>query len=124
MDAIDSPTTWTASAWIGRHVVDKEGASLGKLQGVYVDVETDEPQFGTVKEGLLDRHFTFVPLAGVEVGPDDLTVDTLKELVRSAPDLALDGEEMSQEDESALYHHFEMNYTAPANQSGRRLARR
>jgi hypothetical protein len=29
-----------------------------------------------------------------------------------------------QEDESALYHHFQMNYTPIANESGRRLARR
>jgi hypothetical protein len=34
------------------------------------------------------------------------------------------GEELSQEDESALYHHFEQNYTPPDTESGRRLARR
>ena len=34
-----------------------------------------------------------------------------KEQVRSAPDLDLHGQEMSQADESALYHHFQMNYT-------------
>ena len=34
------------------------------------------------------------------------------------------GEELSQADESALYHHFELNYTPPDTESGRRLARR
>lgn len=34
------------------------------------------------------------------------------------------GEELSQADESALYHHFELNYTPPNTDSGRRLARR
>jgi phosphoketolase len=34
------------------------------------------------------------------------------------------GEELSQADESALYHHFELNYTPISTQSGRRLARR
>ncbi len=48
----------------------------------------------------------------------------LKEQVKSAPDLDLHGQEMSAADESALYHHFEMNYTAIASDSGRRLARR
>lgn len=124
MTAPESPATWTASDWIGKVLVDCDGERIGKLQEVYVDVETDEPQFGTVKEGFLDRHLTFVPLGGVEVGPDELRVTVAKARVRSAPDLDLSGQEMSQADESALYHHFEMNYTPIENDSGRRLARR
>jgi hypothetical protein len=120
----DSLATWTASDWLGKVLIDRDGKRIGKLQDVYVDVETDEPQFGTVKEGFLDRHITFVPLLGVEVGPDDLRVSVLKAKVRSAPDLDPHGQEMTQADESALYHHFEMNYTPPATESGRRLARR
>jgi hypothetical protein len=34
------------------------------------------------------------------------------------------GEELSQADESTLYHHFEANYTPIDTESGRRLARR
>jgi uncharacterized protein YrrD len=120
----DPVVTWTASDWLGKVIVDRDGDKIGKLQDVYVDVETDAPQFGTVKEGLVDRHLTFVPLAGVSVGPDELRVTVLKEQVRSAPDLDLRGQEMTQADESALYHHFEMNYTAITSESGRRLARR
>ena len=52
--------------WRGKMLIDREGAKIGKLQDVYVDVETDEPVFGTVKEGLFNRrHLTFVPLRGV-----------------------------------------------------------
>ena len=40
----------------------RHGEKIGKLQDV--DVETDEPQFGTVKEGLIGRHLTFVPPGG------------------------------------------------------------
>jgi sporulation protein YlmC with PRC-barrel domain len=115
---------WTAAQWHGKMLIDCDGAKIGKLQDVYVDVETDEPQFATVKEGFIDRHLTFVPLAGVEIGPDELKVTVTKERVRSAPDLQLHGEELSQADESTLYHHFELNYTPPATESGRRLARR
>jgi len=120
----ETEATWTASDWLGKVIVDRDGERIGKLQDVYVDVETDVPLFGTVKEGLFDRHFTFVPLEGVVVGPDQLRVTVPKGLVKSAPDLDLHGQEMSQADESALYHHFELNYTAIANDSGRRLARR
>jgi uncharacterized protein YrrD len=110
--------------WRGKMLVDRDGEHVGKLQDVYVDVETDEPQFATVKEGFIDRHLTFVPLAGIQVGPDDLQVTATKEQVRSAPEIELHGEELSQRDESTLYHHFEMNYTPINTESGRRLARR
>jgi uncharacterized protein YrrD len=115
---------WNVTEWHGRMLVDRNGEKIGKLQDVYVDVETDEPQFGTVKEGFLDRHLTFVPLAGIQIGPDDLQVTVTKEQVRSAPDIELRGEELSQADESALYHHFEQNYTPIGTESGRRRARR
>jgi hypothetical protein len=124
MSTDESSATWLASDWIGKVLVDRDDLKIGKLQDIYVDVETDKPQFGTVKEGFFDRHLTFVPLAAAEVGPDGLKVTATKDQVRSAPDLDLHGQEMSQADESALYHHFEMNYTAPETESGRRLARR
>jgi hypothetical protein len=118
------PSKWNVADWQGKTVVDQNGEKIGKLQDVYVDVETDEPQFGTVKEGIIGRHLTFVPLGGIQVGPDDLQVATTKEKVRSAPDLEMHGDELSQADESALYHHFEQNYTPIDTESGRRLARR
>ena len=110
--------------WRGRVLVDSTGERIGKLEEVYFDVETDEPQFGTVKEGFIGRHLTFVPLIGITIGPDNLQVPVTKALVRSAQNIALQGGELTQADESALYHHYQLNYTAPDTQSGRRLARR
>ena len=115
---------WSVADWQGKMLVDRDGEKIGKLQDVYVDVENDEPQFGTVKEGLIGRHLTFVPLGGVQIGTEDLRVAVTKEQVRSAPDIEMHGQELSQADESTLYHHFEMNYTPPTTPSGRRLARR
>ena len=110
--------------WHGRELVDRDGERLGKLEEVYFDVETDEPQFGTVKEGLIGRHLTFVPLTGMTIGPDNLQVAVSKKRVNEAPNIALQGDELSQADESALYHHYQLNYTPPDTHSGRRLARR
>ncbi len=110
--------------WRGKYLVDREGDKIGKLEDVYVDVETDEAIFGTVKEGLIGRHLTFVPLVGITIGPDNLQAPVSSEQVKGAPDIALDGDELSQQDESNLYHYYELNYTPPATESGRRLARR
>jgi PRC-barrel domain protein len=115
---------WNVAEWHGKMLIDRDGEKIGKLQDVYVDVETDEPQFGTVKEGLIGRHLTFVPLGGIIVGPDDLRVAVSRQQVKDAPNIEQHGEELSQADESALYHHYELNYTPPNTQSGRRLARR
>jgi sporulation protein YlmC with PRC-barrel domain len=121
----DQPDSeWNLAEWHGKMLIDRDGEKIGKLQDVYVDVETDEPQFGTVKEGLIGRHLTFVPLSGIKVGPDGLQVAVSRQQVKDAPNIEQHGEELSQADESALYHHYELNYTPPNTQSGRRLARR
>jgi uncharacterized protein YrrD len=110
--------------WHGKDLVDREGKKIGKLEDVYVDVETDEPMFGTVKEGLFARHLTFVPLRAITIGPDNLRVDVSKDDVQGAPNIEMHGDELSQAGESALYHHYQLNYTPPNTESGRRLARR
>ena len=110
--------------WQGKQLVDRDGEKIGKLEAVYVDVENDEPMFGTVKEGLIGRHLTFVPLGAITIGPDNLQVAVSKEQVKDAPNIELQGDELSQTDEKSLYHYYELNYTPPATESGRRLARR
>jgi hypothetical protein len=71
--------------WHGKQLVDSDGDKIGKLEDVYVDVETDEPMFGTVKEGLIGRHLTFVPLVGVTIGPDNLQVTVAKDAGEGCP---------------------------------------
>jgi hypothetical protein len=123
-DESDEQAAFNVADWHGQVMVDVEGERIGKLEDVYVDVETDIPQFATVKEGLIGRHLTFVPLGGIKVGPDELQVAVTRDQVHEAPNIELHGEELSQDDEAALYHHFGLNYTPPNIQSGRRLARR
>jgi uncharacterized protein YrrD len=112
------------SDWNGKDLVDRDGERIGKLEDVYFDVETDQPQFATVKEGLIGRHLTFVPLNEVTLGPDNLQVSASKAEVKGAPNLDMEGDELSQSDESTLYHYYQLNYTPSDTPSGRRLARR
>jgi hypothetical protein len=107
--------------WHGSQLVDRDGERIGKLEDVYFDVENDEPQFGTVKGGLFGRHLTFVPLAGATIGPDSLQVPVTKEQVKDAPNI--ERHDLSQADESELYHHYQLNYT-PLDKESRRLIRR
>jgi len=115
--------TLSATEWRGKNLIDSDGGKIGKLQEVYVDTETDEQLFGTVKEGLVGRHLTFVSLRGATGGPDGLHVNASKKQVKDAPNMEPDGE-LSPEDEEQLFGHYELGYTPPATASGRRLARR
>jgi hypothetical protein len=67
---------------------------------------------------------TFVPLAGITIGPDNLQVEVSREQAKSAPNIELHGDELSKPDESTLYHHDQLNCIPPDTERGRRLARR
>jgi hypothetical protein len=110
--------------WHGKDLIDPHGEKIGKLEDVYFDVETDQPQFATVKQGLIGRHLTFVPLTEVTIGPDNLQVSASKAQVKHAPTIELANDELSQADESVLYHYYQLNYTPSETPSSRRLARR
>jgi hypothetical protein len=83
----------------GRRFGDPDDDEIGKL----VDDRTHEPMFGAVKEGVIDRRLTFVPLGGSTMGPDNVQLAA---------------------DESSLYHQYQLNYTPPSTESSRRPARR
>jgi hypothetical protein len=112
------------SKWHGKDLVDRDGERIGKLEDVYFDVGTDQPQFATVKEGVIGRHLTFVPLVEVTIGPNNLQVSASRAEVKGAPNLDVENDELSQSDESTLYHYYQLNYTPSDMPSGRRLARR
>ena len=38
------PGNWNVAEWHGKRLIDRNGEKIGKLQDVYVDVETDEPR--------------------------------------------------------------------------------
>jgi hypothetical protein len=52
--------------WHGKELVDRNGQRIGKLEDVYVDVETNDRC--SAPSGGPDRHhLTFVPLAGITI---------------------------------------------------------
>ena len=109
--------------WRDKDLVDRDGDKIGKLVDVYVDTESDEPTFGSVKEGLVSKHLTFVPLRGATASPDGLTVTVSKAQVKDAPNIDQGGE-LDAHQESELYHHYGLDYGQPPAASGRRLAKR
>jgi sporulation protein YlmC with PRC-barrel domain len=81
--------------WRGKDLIDRNGERIGKLEDVYFDIETDQPQFGTVKEGFIDRHLTFVPLTAITIGPESLRVAVTRQQVKEAPSIEQEGDELT-----------------------------
>ena len=107
----------------GNDDLDREGEKIGKLEDVFVDTETDLEEFGTIKEGLISKHLTFVPLHEVTASPDYIQVRVSKSLVKDAPNMDTEAE-ISSLDEAGLYRHYGLSYAEPATPSGRRLGKR
>ena len=108
--------------WRGHDVVDVDGHKVGELEAVYVDTETDQPCFATIKVGLPTRYrLVFAPLTGATVGPGHVRVAYAKKQVKDSPSIETDGELMAS-DEEAVFAHYDLTYQATTNQ--RRLARR
>jgi PRC-barrel domain len=74
--------------WHGKDLVDRNGKKIGKLEDVYVDVETDEPMFGTVKEGLFARHLAFCAAARAHDRPRQPPGGGLQGASRGRPQLS------------------------------------
>lgn len=108
--------------WRGHNVVDVDGNRIGELEAIYVDTQTDQPSFATVKVGLPTRQrLVFTPLAGARVGPGYVRVAFSKKQVKGAPSIDTRGE-LPAGDEEAVFSHYELPYEAATNE--RRLARR
>jgi len=104
------------TVWIGHDVIDTSDDKIGKVVDIYLDDETGEPSWASVKTGLIRNRINFVPLAGASgSGEDlkDLKVRYEKEQVTGAPSTESDGH-LSLDDEAALYRHYGLYYAQPS----------
>ena len=105
--------------WRGQDVIDAVGEKLGKLEQVYFDGETDEPDFAAVKSGRLARASPSCRWRDASVGRDYVRVDRAKGEFKKAPSFDTDVE-LTLDDEAATYRHYGLEYT-PAGEGARRL---
>ena len=92
-------------AWRGRTLVDRDGDKIGKIQDVYLDRSSGEPEWIAVKTGLFGSNVSFVPVHHATLDGEDVRVGYEKHLVKDAPNVDPDGE-LSPEEERRLYQHY------------------
>jgi len=91
--------------WIGHTAVDQQGNKIGKVEEIYVDDESGQPEWLAIKTGLFGAKLTFAPIAGATNAGDDLQLPYTKDLVKDAPNVDADGH-LEPEEEAALYRHY------------------
>ena len=106
---MDTQTT-QAYDWGGRTLKDRSGDKIGEIDGIYVDDQTDKPEWALVKTGLFGGKPTFVPLAGASPEGEDVIAQVNAQQVKDAPKLDPE-QELSEQQEAELFRHYGIDYT-------------
>jgi uncharacterized protein (TIGR02271 family) len=97
------------TTWRGRDLAASDGSKLGRIEEIYLDTDTNQPEWALIHTGLFGTKQTFVPLRDAVPGQDELRVPYEKSLVKDAPSIDPDGQ-LSQSEEGQLYRHYGIDY--------------
>jgi uncharacterized protein (TIGR02271 family) len=104
-------------SWRGQDLYGSGGDKLGKIEEIYLDAETDQPEWALVNTGLFGTKSTFVPLQQATHDGGQARVPYDKATVKDAPSMDADGQ-LSQQDEAALYRHYGLEYGESRSDTG------
>src|SRR3954464_11724042 len=111
--------TDTISRVIGQDVYDESGDKIGSASEVYLDDETGQPEWVTVRTGLFGTQESFVPIRQADLTDDGLRVPVSKSAVKDAPKIDTEGH-LSPQEEQELYRYYGMaGGTSDTGHSGR-----
>lgn len=108
---MSTPSVETVRGWLGRVMVDRDGNRLGEITDIYLDRETERPEWAVVRTGLFGTRSTFVPLAEAAEAGDQVQVPHERTAVKDAPNIEADGQ-LSEAEEAELYRHYGLDYDA------------
>ena len=117
-----APRTMNPDSLQGLQVIDSEGSKVGKVETIFLDVETSKPEWAAVKTGMFGGKATLVPLVNASTDGDELSVPYTKDAIKNAPHHDPDVE-LSNTDEAELFDHYGISYsgdtvTADTSQMG------
>ena len=101
----------------GQDLFDRNGDKIGRIEEIYLDQETDQPEWALVNTGLFGTRSTFVPLAEASSEGGALRVPYEKDQVKDAPNIDADAE-LSQDQEASLYRHYGLEYSEQPSDTG------
>jgi hypothetical protein len=108
---VATPRAEVVRGWLGQVMVDRDGNRLGEITDIYLDRETERPEWAVVRTGLFGMRASFVPLAEATQVGDQIQVPHQRTVVKDAPNIEADGQ-LSEAEEAQLYHHYGLDYDA------------
>ena len=93
----------------GEDLTDQEGEKVGKIEEIYLDADSGEPEWALVHTGLLGTKRNFVPLAGATEVEGKLRVPLAKATVKDAPSVEPNGQ-LTKPEEAKLYAHYGLEH--------------
>jgi uncharacterized protein (TIGR02271 family) len=100
----------------GTPVYSSDGDKIGSVEEIYVDEQTDQPEWIGVGTGIFGVKRVLVPVEGASIREDGLLVPYGKDQVKDTPDI--DADEISQETEAQLYSHYGLTYSEDRSDTG------
>jgi uncharacterized protein (TIGR02271 family) len=101
----------------GQDLWDTSGDKLGQIEEIYLDAETNEPEWALIHTGLFGTKRTFVPIGQATESDGNLTVSFDKATVKDAPQVEANGQ-LSQQEEAELYRHYGLDYGHDRSDTG------
>jgi uncharacterized protein (TIGR02271 family) len=101
----------------GATVLTGDGSKAGTVEDIYLDRDSDNPEWALINTGLFGTRSTFVPLAEARSEGNDILVPYTKDQIKGAPNMDADGE-LSQDDEADLYAYYGLTYSEHRSDSG------
>ena len=111
------PTIEEVKTWQGHEAIGPSGEKLGTIEDIYLDRDTNEPEWVALKTGMFGGRLSFAPLAEATRTEDGVRLPYEKAQIKDAPQVEADGE-LSQDEEAALYRHYGLNYSEAPSDSG------
>jgi uncharacterized protein (TIGR02271 family) len=101
----------------GEELVDRDGGKIGKIEEIYLDADTDQPEWALVNTGMFGTKKTFVPIREASRSGGALQVPYDSSQIKDAPKMDADGQ-LSQDEEQQLYRHYGLSYGESRSDSG------
>ncbi len=103
----------------GTQLLDNDGDKVGKITTVFLDTQSNQPEWVSVKTGFFGGNETLVPLATASLEGDELRVPFPKSQIKDAPHHDPEAD-LSAEDEAELYRYYGLSYGGGASDGSAR----
>jgi uncharacterized protein (TIGR02271 family) len=101
--------TFTHEELDGKTIKSSDGSKIGKINNIYLDTDTEKPEWASVSTGMFGSKEALVPLAAVTREGDDFVVPFDKDTVKEAPHHD-PGDELTRTQEAELFTYYGIPY--------------